>query len=50
MERAGWNGSAPATCSSVNAGSVVGNGDVLGSANPQVYAAPYFHHPYSSRE
>ena len=37
-------------CSSTRPGSVGGNGDVLGSANPQVYAAPYLSHPYSSRE
>merc|ERR1712159_476605 len=36
--------------SSTMAGGVVGNGDVLGSKNPQVFAAPYFKAPYSHRE
>ena len=29
---------------------VPGNGDVLGAANPQVFAAPYFNAPYAHRE
>ena len=37
-------------CTSVMAGAVVGNGDVLGAANPQLFCAPYYHHSYAHRE
>ena len=39
-----------ALCSNLMPAGVPGNGDVLGAANPQVFAAPYFNAPYAHRE
>ncbi len=37
-------------CTSLMPAAVVGNGNVLGAANPQLFCAPYYHYPYAHRE